>query len=150
MTPIYSVKTRFSIWDASLLVVAIVMVLQGLTGGGILPIFTGVAVIAFLLFTRHGAYDVYLDTLVIRYRGPRTMVVPLKDVQSARIVSQPLGGPAILVRRARGGVLIITPKEPEVLLAHLEGKQGEAEAPASPASADPPRPRPRRPRGRRR
>ena len=160
MTPVHSDTPRFSIWDPTLLFVAGMMLFQGLTGGGVLPILSGLGVGFYLWYTKHTRYDLFQDALVTRYRAPRTRVVPLNDVLSARFARMPLGGQALLIHRRRGGVLVITPKDPEGFLSHLEaglrtlshleaGLRTREEAPKPKPRAERFKPTPRRRRPRR-
>ncbi len=135
VTPLHSDTPRFSLWDLTLLFVAGLMLLLGLTGGGPLPVLAGLSVGFYLWYTKHTRYDLFQDVLVTRYRAPRTRVVPLRDVLSARFARTPLGGQALSIHRRRGGVLVITPKDPEGFLSHLEA--------GLPTREEPPKPTPR-------
>ena len=147
MTPVHSDTPRFSIWDPTLLIVAGVMLLLGLTGGGVIPVLSGLGMGFYLWYTKHTRYDLFQDVLVTRYRAPRTRVVPLSDVLSARFARTLLGGPALSIQRRRGGVLVITPKDPEAFLSHLEDGLSTREEPPKPkprAERSKPTPRTRR------
>ena len=147
MAPVHIDTPRFSIWDPTLLVVAGVMFFLGVTGGGTLPILIGLGVVFYHWYTKHTRYDLFQDVLVIRYRAPRTRVIPLIDVPSARFARTPLGGQALLIQRRRGGALAITPKDPEGFLSHLEAGLRTREEPPKPkqrAGKSKPTPRRRR------
>ena len=147
MTPVHSDTPRFSIWDPTLVVVAGMMLFLGLTGGGPLPVVAGLGVGFYLWYTKHTRYDLFQDVLVIRYQAPRTRVIPLSDVPSARFARMLLGGQALLIQRRRGGALAITPKDPEGFLSHLEAGFRTREEPPKPkqrAGKSKPTPRRRR------
>ena len=154
MTPVHTEKRRRSIWDALLFVVAGFMVVQGLLSGQAAPVLTGLGVGVFLFLTRHTRYELFQDALVIRFMAPRRIVIPLADVVDVRMVKLPLGGPALLVQRARGGGLAIMPSDPEGFLARLKAGPGIKTPSPKPETetADAPRPaarrRPRPPRRR--
>ena len=150
MTPLHTDTRRFSFFDPLLLIVAAVMVFQGLTVAGLIPVLTGFGVAGFLAFTKHNRYDLYEDVLVIRYWAPRKIVIPLSEIQDVGSIRLPFGGPSLLLHRTRGRVLPIMPKDPETFLVHLKAGLEAAKQPPSPVAEDePPRPRPRRRRPRR-
>ena len=144
MTPVHVDKRRRSIWDTLLFVVAGFMIVQGLISGQLPPVLTGLGVVVFLFLTRHTRYELFQDALVIRFMAPRRIVIPLADVVDVRMVKLPLGGPALLVQRARGGGLAIMPSDPEGFLARLQAGPGIKTQPPKPETADAPRPAPRR------
>ena len=149
--PVHTERRRRSIWDTLLLVVAGLMVFQGLVPPfDLVPVLFGGSVGAFLAFTRHTRYELYQDALVIRFMAPRRIVVPLAEVQDVRIVRLPLGGPALLVQRASGGALAIMPVDPEGFLARLQDSTGGKTPPPQRETDDDPRPGPRRRRAPRR
>ena len=151
MAPVHIDTPRFSIWDPTLLVVAGVMFFLGVTGGGPLPILIGLGVGFYHWYTKHTRYDLFQDVLVIRYRAPRTKVISLSDVLSARLARMALDGQALLIQRQRGGVLVIKPKDPEGFLSHLEaGLRPREEPPKPKPQADMRKPTPRRRRQARR
>ena len=149
MTPIHTEKRRRSIWDMLLVAVAAFMIFQGVTTGDALPVLTGLGVGLFLFLTRHTRYELFQDALVIRFMAPRRIVIPLAELQDVRLVRLPLGGPALLVQRARGGGLAIMPADPEGFLARLQARPG-ATPPPKPETADAPKPAPRKRRAPRR
>ena len=118
VTPLHSDTPRFSLWAVAQPVIAGVLLYQGLTGGGALPILVGLGLGFYYLYTRHTRYDLFEDVLVIRYRI-RTMVVPLTDVEGAELGGMPMSGQALLIRRRGGGLLVMTPKDPEGFLSRL-------------------------------
>ena len=144
MTPVHTEKRRRSIWDMLLLAVAVFMIWQGFVTGDALPVLTGLGVGAFLFLTRHTRYELFQDALVIRFMAPRRIVVPLAEVQDIRLVRLPLGGPALLVQRTRGGGLAIMPADPEGFLARLQAGTGAKTQPPEPETADAPKTAPRR------
>ena len=152
MTPVHTDKRRRSIWDMLLLVVAAFMIFEGLRTGDALPVLTGLGVGGFLFLTRHTRYELFQDALVIRFMAPRRIVIPLADVQDVRLVKMPLGGPALLVQRARGGGIAIMPADPEGFLARLQAGTGTGAKtrPPEPETPDPPKAAPRRRRAPRR
>ena len=150
MTPVHTEKRRRSIWDMLLLAVAVFMIWQGFVTGDALPVLTGLGVGAFLFLTRHTRYELFQDALVIRFMAPRRIVIPLADVQDVRLVRLPLGGPALLVQRARGGGLAIMPADPEGFLARLQAGTGTKAHPPEPETADAAKPAPRKRRAPRR
>ena len=131
MTPLYSDAPRFSFWAMAMPVAAGVLLYQGLTGGGALPILFGLGLGLFYLYKRPTRYDLFQDALVIRYRI-RTMVVPLADVQGAQLGGMPLSGQAVLIQRRTGRLLVITPKDPEGFLSRLEAGLRTSEEPPQP------------------
>ncbi len=150
MTPVHTEKRRRSIYDLLLFGVAAFMVFQGLRTGDPLPVLTGLGVAVFLLLTRHTRYELFQDALVIRFMAPRRIVIPLAEVQDVRLVRLPLGGPALLVQRARGGGLAIMPADPEGFLARLQAGTGTKAQPPEPEAADAAKPAPRKRRAPRR
>lgn len=145
--PLHVEKRRRSIWDTLLLFVAGFMVIQGLVGGEVLPVLSGLGVGLFLFFTRHSRYELFEDVLVVRFMAPRTIVIRLADVQDVRLVKMPLGGPALLISRAGRGGLAIMPVDPEGLLARLKAAPGLKTQPAKPEADDAPGPAQRGRRG---
>ena len=126
--------------------VAGVFFFQGLSGDGLLPIVFGLGLVFYSLYTRHTRYDLFQDVLVIRYRV-RTMVVPLSGVQGGRLGKVPLSGQALLIQRQGGGLLVITPKDPEGFLSRLEaGLRAREASPQPQPRADASKPASRRPR----
>ena len=119
MTPPYSDKSRFSFLDLALPVITGWLLIQGLTGGGYLPVLFGLGGAAYLLFTRHRRYDLFEDALVVRYLVPRTLVVYLSDVQEVRPMKQPMTGPVLLIQRKAGTRLMIKPADYDAFLARL-------------------------------
>ena len=152
-TPTYSAKRRFSIWDTALLAVAGFMLLQGIfIGGDVFRMVAGLGVGIFMVFTSHSRYDLYPDALVIRYKAPRKIVVPLSEVQDVRSAKLPFGGPALLIHRKGGRVLAIMPTDPEGFLSQINaGLSAKKEPPKSNGDAqdEPGKPTPRRRRPRR-
>ena len=152
MTPLHTDKRRFSLFDPVLLIMAGFMVVQGLTGGGDIPILAGIGVAVFLAFTKHVRYDLYEDAVVIRYWAPRKIIIPISDILDVGSVRLPFGGPSVLLHRTRGRVLAIMPKDTETFLTLLKASLESAKQPPRAASAEddePPRPKPRRRRPRR-
>lgn len=137
MTPIHTESRRRSLWDTMLLVVAGIIVVRGLATGEPLPVLTGVGVVVFLALTRHTRYELFHDALVIRFMAPRRIVVRLAEVQAIRLVKLPLGGPALLLQRASGG-LAIMPSDPEGFLARLQAEPGLKKQPPKRDTADAP------------
>ena len=131
VTPLYSDTPRFSLFTVAQPVIAGVLLYQGVTGGGALPILFGLGLGLFYLYKRPTRYDLFQDALVIRYRI-RTMVVPLSDVQGARLGKMPLSGQALLIQRRSGGPLVITPKDPDGFLSRLEAGLRTSEEPPQP------------------
>ena len=119
MTPDYSDKTRFSLMDLIMPIFVGWLLVQGLTGGGVLSILFGLGGGAFLLFTRHRRYDLFEDALVIRYLAPRTLVVYLSDMQDVRLMRQPMVGPVLSIERKAGARLIIKPADFEGFFSRL-------------------------------
>ena len=152
MTPVHTDTRKFSFFDPVLLIMAGIMVVQGFTGGGELPVLVGIGLAVFLAFTKHTRYDLYGDALVIRYWAPRKIVIPLSEIRDVGSVKLPFGGPSVLVHRTRGRVLAIMPKDPVSFLAHMKtGLEAAKHPPSPPAEDEPPRPprvrrRPPRPR----
>ncbi|MCI0816313.1 MAG: hypothetical protein J4N29_04615 [Chloroflexi bacterium] len=150
MTPLYTDKRRFSVFDPVLLIMAGFMVVQGFMGAGDIPILAGFGLAVFLAFTKHVRYDLYEDALVIRYWAPRKIIIPISDIVDVGVMRLPFGGPSVLVHRARGRVLAIMPKDQEGFLAQIKARlESEKQPPSPPAEDEPPRPRTRRRRPRR-
>ena len=149
VTPIYSDTPRFSFWVLTPLMLACVLLYRGLSGEGALSILFGLSLGFYYFYTRHTRYDLFQDALVIRYRILRTMVVPLSDVQGARLGKMPLAGQALLIQRRSGGPLVITPKDPEGFLSRLEAGLRTREEPSQPQPrADGPKSTPSQPQPR--
>ena len=147
--PIHTDRRRFSFFDPILLIIAGIMIVQGLTGRGDIPLLAGIGLMVFLAFTKHVRYDLYEDSLVIRYWAPRKIVIPLSDIMDAGSIRLPFGGPSVLLHRTRGRVLAIMPKDPESFLTQIKASLDAAKQPPSPPAEDePPRPRTRRRRSR--
>ena len=131
VTPLYSDTPRFSPLTVAQPVIAGVLLYPGVTGGGALPILFGLGLGLFYLYKKPTRYDLFQDALVIRYRI-RTMVVPLSDVQGAQLRGMPMSGQALLIQRRTGGLLVITPKDPEGFLSRLEAGLRTSEEPPQP------------------
>ncbi len=132
MTPLHTDKRRFSIFDPLLLVVAGMLLVQGLASGNPLPIMTAVGVGAFILFTRHSGYDLFQDVLLIRFRAPRKIVVQLSEIQDVRLMSLPFASRALVIHRRNGKHLVITPKDAEGFLSLLQDSLGTEPVRAAP------------------
>ena len=144
-TPIHTEKRRFSIWDTALLAVAAFMLLQGLWVGDLIRLVIGLSVGIFLLFTSHARYELFQDALIIRYRAPRKIVIPLREVEDVRPTKLPFGGPALLIHRTGGRVLAIMPRDPEGFLSQIKAGLSAKEEPPKPGGeADTHKPTPRR------
>ena len=125
--------------------VAGLILIQGIIAGGDFRVVAGLGVGLFMLFTSHSRYDLYTDVLVIRYRVPRTIVIPLTEVEDVRQARMPLGGPALLIHRRGGKVLAIMPKDPEGFLSQIKAGLSAREEPPKPSGrADDRKPTPRR------
>lgn len=119
MTPSYVDRYRFAFTDLFTPVFCAWVLLQGLAGGGPLPILLGLAVVAFTLWKRHRRYDLYEDAFVVRYLVPRVLVVYLRDVESVQLVRQPMVGPVVLIQRKVGAKLVIRPNDSEEMVSRL-------------------------------
>ncbi len=149
MIPVHTDRRKFSFFDPVLLIMAGVMVLQGITGGGDIPILAGIGLMVFLAFTKHVRYDLYEDVLVIRYWAPRKIVIPLSEIVDVGSARLPFGGPSVIVHRTRGRVLAIMPKDPESFREQIKASLDAAKhAPSPEVEDEPPRPRTRRRRSR--
>ncbi len=146
MTPVHTDRRKFNFFDPVLLIMGGIMVLQGLTGGGDIPILAGIAVAVFLAFTKHTRYDLYGDALVIRYWAPRKIVIPLSEIRDVGSVRLPFTGASLVLHRTGGRVLAIMPKDPVSFMEHIKAGLDTAKqpAPVSDAGDSAPEPRPRR------
>jgi len=119
MTPTYSDGYRFALDDLPGPIFGAWILLQGLTGGGPLPILLGLAAVGFTLFKRHRRYDLYEDALVVSYFVPRVLAVYMRDIESVQVVRQPTVGPVVSIRRKAGANVIIRPSNPEEMASRL-------------------------------
>ena len=151
MTPVHTASRKFSFFDPVLLIMAGIMVVQGLVSNNLLPILAAIAVAVFLAFTKHTRYDLYGDVLVIRYWAPRKIIIPLSEIRDVGSVRLPFTGASLILHRTRGRVIAIMPKDPESFMAHIKaGLDTARQPPPVPDRGDvAPRPRPRRRRPRR-
>ena len=96
VTPTYSDGYRFAFNDLPAPLFGAWFLIQGLTGGGPLPILLGLAVVVFTLFKLHRRYDLYGDALVVSYLLPRVLAVYLRDIEGVQVVRQPIVRTVIL------------------------------------------------------
>ena len=151
MTPVHTDTRKFNFFDPLLLIMAAIMVIQGLMIPNDIPILAGIGVMVFLAFTRHTRYALYGDALVIHYWAPRKIVIPLSEIRDVGSVRLPFTGASLIVHRTRGRVIAIMPKDPESFREHLKAGLDAAKQPppAPDAGAEAPTPRARRRRPRR-
>jgi hypothetical protein len=124
MTPTYSDGYRFALNDLPGPIFGAWILLQGLTGGGPLPILLGLAAVGFTLFKRHRRYDLYEDALVVSYFVPRVLAVYLRDIEGVQVMRQPIVGLVLLIQRKTGPKLIIRPKDPQEMESRLNAVLG--------------------------
>jgi hypothetical protein len=124
MTPTYSDGYRFALNDLPGPIFGAWILLQGLTGGGPLPILLGLAAVGFTLFKRHRRYDLYEDALVVSYLVPRVLAVYLRDIEGVQVMRQPIVGLVLLIQRKTGPKLIIRPKDPREMESRLNAVLG--------------------------
>ena len=119
MAPTYVDRYRFAFTDLITPVFCAWFLLQGLAGGGALPILLGLAGIAFTLFRSHRRYELYEDAVIVRYSVPRVLAVYVRDIELVQLVRQPMVGPVVLIQRKAGTKLVIRPNDPEEMVSRL-------------------------------
>jgi hypothetical protein len=118
--PVHSDKHRISIlqWINSLLAIGIIVV-GAILQDFIMPLL-GLALGLIAWFTTVRGYDIYHDRLVVKYGKPRRTVVPLSTVSDAEVLSVPVGGERLFLRRQSGRSLVLSPRDVRTFLAELE------------------------------
>ncbi len=131
MPPTYMDRYRFAFSDFPAPIFCAWFLIQGLTGGGPLPILFGLAGVVFTLFKRHKSYDLYEDALIVRYLLPtRVAAIYLRDIEGVQVVRQPMVGAVVLIHRKNegssrlgfkdgGSRLIIRPRDSQEMLLRL-------------------------------
>lgn len=93
--------------------IAAFVIISGLTRGDAVAIVIGIALAAFIWFTRHTRYELFDDRLVIHYGSPRRKSYPLDDFEGVQRVKPPFQGEGLLIRRKGRLRVLITPQDPE-------------------------------------
>jgi hypothetical protein len=125
---LHSDKYRSSLWDFALPIVAGFAIVQGLSGGGDLPLIIGVLAAFWSLYTRHSRYDLLAQALIIRYSFPRTTMVLLTDVHNVTVASQSYGAAALVLQRTGARSIVIKPADRATFLSHLNDAIGKKDA----------------------
>ena len=101
-----------------------VVVLIGILYMELLIILVGLALAVFVWLTTPRRYEIFRDRLVIGYGMPRRSAFPLADVMTTDVVSMPLGGTRLVIRRHKGRPLILSPDDPEEFKQQLDWALG--------------------------
>ena len=104
--------------------IALALVVLGLFQGDPVSAVMGAGLLAYVWFTRHMKYEIWLDQLVIYYGNPRRRSVPLADIDGVRPVRSSMGGQGLIITRKGGGALVLKPRDPAAFTAALEGARG--------------------------
>lgn len=118
-TPLFTDKSRLSFMQLVPPALALYMVLLGITQGNMLGFVLGLLLGLYVVATFHFRYELYRDAFVIRYLALRRMAVPLSDISDAYLVRVPLRGQTVVIRREKGGPLLIRPGDAEQFLVRL-------------------------------
>ena len=78
-----------------------------------------IVVVGAILYTTEWRYDLYSDTLVVRYILYRSTLVPLGDLDQVRLVSSGFLGRGILLQRSSGKRTFIRPIDLDEFHRHL-------------------------------
>lgn len=139
--------------------IALALVVLGVLRGDLVSAVMGVGLLAYVWFTKHVKYEIWLDQLVIYYGNPRRRSVPLAGIDDVRVVRASMGGQGLIITRKGSGALVLKPRDPAAFTAALERVRGvslsrHVDAPVDTAADTPKRKqsrsRPRRTGSRRR
>lgn len=119
--PLHTDRPRTSMFFLISPAIAAVLLVIGILRGDPFAIALAALLLLYVYFTRHAQYDIYLDSLVIRYGRPRRKVIPIDDIADVQLATLPLGGgQGLLIRRQTGGPMVIRPSDPETFASRLE------------------------------
>ena len=124
MDPIFVDRHRISLGDLLIGGLVAWVFILGIMSGDTLQLALGLGFVVFLAFTRHKRYEITSTTLVIKFLGPREMMVPLEDIQAAELVKIPMSGIAVMVVRKNGRRVAISPTNADRFLQELRAITG--------------------------
>ncbi len=122
--PIHSTRYRGSFFGRATLPLMGVVAIAGILYGNLLIFLVGLGLALFVWLTTPRRYDLFRDRLMVSYGKPRRSVVSLSDIENADVVSLPVGGTRLIVRRKRGRPLVLSPEDPQGLQEELEKALG--------------------------
>ena len=123
--PIHSDTHHSSFFGMLSPVIAVLVVVLGLLYLDPVFLILGIGFLTYVWFTRHTRYDIFHDRLVIHYGRPRQTVLPLTEIEDARLVQSGIGDQILFVRGVRGQRLVIRPSAPELFLERLDEARGQ-------------------------
>ncbi len=123
MEPIYADRHRITLGDLFNGVLVVWVFFIGATGSPVWLILA-LAFAAFLAFTRHRRYELTSTELVVKFLGPRELIVPLADITGADLVKMPMSGVALVLMRERGLRVLLTPVDADRFLQELRAVLG--------------------------
>ena len=94
--------------------------IAGILYGNLLIFLVGLGLALFVWLTTPRRYDLFRDRLVVSYGKPRRSVVSLSEIENTDVVSLPVGGTRLIVRRKRGRPLVLSPEDPHGFQEELE------------------------------
>ena len=118
--PIHTDRHRSSMLHLMSPALAAGLVVLGLVGLDPISLALGLGFAVYIWLTRQARYEIFHDTLVVRYWSPRKKVLPLTEIKDVQLVRLPWVGVALAVRNKEGRAVVIRPKDPELFLARLD------------------------------
>ena len=119
MNPVYTDENRLTLPD---------WLGWGLTAGVLIAgslrasetlLVIGLLLLIYRLLTRHKRYELFPETLVVSYWGPRRTTVLLADIEEIMEVRRSSAVTGILVTKRDGRQLLVRPANPERFLQQL-------------------------------
>ena len=123
--PVHSQRRRLGPLDYVIAALAIWFSGTAIVQAELVSVVLLIFVVSAILYTTEWRYDLYSDTLVIRYVLYRRTVVPLVDLNEVRMVTSGFLGKGILLQRSSGKRTFIRPIDLDEFHRHLTDVRGE-------------------------
>ncbi len=117
--PIHTDRHRSSMLHLLSPALAAGMVMLGMVGDPF-SLTLGLGLAVYIWLTRQARYEIFHDTLVVRYWSPRKKVLPLMEITDVQLVRLPWVGIGLAVRSKEGRAIVIRPMDAELFLARLD------------------------------
>jgi len=117
--PIHTDRHRSSMLHLLSPALAAGMIMLGLAGEPF-TLVLGLGFAVYIWLTRQARYEIFHDTLVVRYWSPRRKVLPLTEIKEVQLVKLPWVGVGLAVWSKEGRPIMIRPMDAELFLARLD------------------------------